>query len=104
MPPSLVLAVLAFAGWGGADEQWVRARSAHVEVLSDGTPGQARRAAERLEAFHRVLQSALGGMPGLFAADAPPPLVLAFRGESYGRYVPLRNGEPQEADGFILGG
>jgi tetratricopeptide (TPR) repeat protein len=83
---------------------WIRARSAHVEVVSDGTPDQARQAAEGLEVFHRVLQSALGGMPGLFASDAPPPLALAFRAGAYPSYVPRRDGDPQEADGFILGG
>ena len=83
---------------------WTRARSPHVEVLTNGSEAQARRAAEHIETFHRVLQSALAPLPGL-VEGAPPPLVLAFRdAPSFSRFVPLRNGEPQEVDGVILGG
>lgn len=107
MGPRLFAALVVMAAGASplaAAFAWVRARTAHVEVLTDGSEEQARRAAAQLEVFHRVLQAALRGVPGLLE-DRRPPLVLAFRGdESYARYLPLRNGEPQEADGFILGG
>jgi tetratricopeptide (TPR) repeat protein len=99
----LVLASLAGAPAAGA-ESWVRARSPHIEVLTNGSEAQARRAAEHIETFHRVLQSALAPLPGLFEGSRPP-LVLAFRdAHSFSRFVPLRDGEPQRVDGVILGG
>src|SRR5687767_5868555 len=99
----LTAAVLAAAG--SADgETWVRARSPHAEVLSDGSEAQAKRAAAHVEVVHRVLQSALAPLTGL-AEGSPPPLVLAFRDrQSFARYLPLQDGEPQEVGGIVLGG
>jgi tetratricopeptide (TPR) repeat protein len=97
-----VFAAIAITGTASADEAWVRARAPHVEVLTNGSAADAQRAAARVETFHRVLQAALLPLP---APAGPPPLVLAFRDTaSFKRFLPLRNGEPQEVDGVILGG
>jgi len=99
-----VILALTFASHVAAAEAWVRARTPHAEVLSNGSEAQARRAAEHLEVFHRVLQSALAPLPGLVEGSRPP-LVLAFRdAQSFSRFLPLRDGEPQQVDGIILGG
>ena len=100
-----LLVLASLPGISAAADTWVRARSPHVEVLSNGSEAQARRAAEHVEIFHRVLQSALAPLPGLVEGSRPP-LVLAFRdAQSFARFRPLRNdGAPQEVDGVILGG
>ena len=102
MRAGLVIAILVSAEWTAANEEWTRARSPLVEVLSNGTEAQARRAAAHLEAFHRVMEAALAP---LAVAPAAPPLVLAFRDRaSFMRVLPLRKGEPQDVGGIILGG
>ncbi len=105
MRTTFLVVLASLTGVRVADaETWVRARSPHVEVLSNGSEAQAGRAAEHIETFHRVLQSSLAPRPGL-ADGARPPLVLAFRdAQSFSRFAPLRKGEPQEVDGVILGG
>ena len=100
--PALVLAVVVPAPAVAADT-WVRARSAHAEVLTDTSEAQARRLAAHADVVHRVLQSALA--PVAAPADSRPPLVLAFRDEqAFSRSLPVRDGEPQEVGGIILGG
>jgi tetratricopeptide (TPR) repeat protein len=99
----IVLCVVALGGSAQAGEEWVRARSPHAEVLTDGTEAQARRAAERIEAFRRVLEPALA--PLSLAGDQRPPLVLAFRSRAaFASVLPHRNGAPHDVDGVILGG
>jgi hypothetical protein len=100
----LVLALMGLTGPVSAEEPWTRARSPRVEVLTDGSEAQARHAAGHVETFHRVLQSALTGVPRA-AEDGRPPLVVAFRDRaSFSRFVPLRDGDPHDVDGVILGG
>lgn len=104
MESGFVFALLALARWGAADEEWTRARSPRIEVLTNASAAEARRAAEHVDALHRVLQSALAPLPRLFEGSRPP-LVLGFRDrQSFSRFLPLRNGEPQQVDGIILGG
>ena len=86
----------------GAEESWVRARSARVEVITDASPAYARAAAEHVDAFDRVLRSVL---PAVSAPDARPPLVLALADAgSFARFVPAHVGEAHAVDGVILGG
>jgi len=87
-----------------ADGRWVRARGAHAEVLTSGSEVQARRAAEHVETVHRVFQAALAPLP-LRPEGSRPPLVLAFRDRgSFTSVLPLRDKQPQQVDGLILGG
>jgi tetratricopeptide (TPR) repeat protein len=104
MRNALVLALIGLTGPASAEEAWVRARSPHAEVLSNGTATQARRAAEHVEAVRRVFAAALAPLP-LAVEEARPPLVLVFRDRgSFSGVLPLRDNEPQQIDGLILGG
>jgi tetratricopeptide (TPR) repeat protein len=81
---------------------WVRARTAHFDVLSDGGPAAAGPAAAALARFHRVLEELLPAPP----TDGEGPLVvLAFTSEdSFRSCVPRHRDEPREVDGFFQGG
>jgi tetratricopeptide (TPR) repeat protein len=100
----LVVAILAAAQWVGASDQWVRARTPHADVLSNGTATQARRAAEHVETVRRVFHAALSPL-SLAGEESRPPLILVFRDRgSFNGVLPLRDNEPHQIDGLILGG
>jgi hypothetical protein len=93
-----LLLCIFLAPSAGADD-WVRARSAHFEVLSDASPERARGLTVALERFRRVLAAVLGRGPG--SVDAPT-VVVAFRDQdSFAPFRPLYRGRAQEVEGYL---
>ena len=81
---------------------WVRVRTGHFELLSDGGAAAARPAAAALVRFDRVLKEVL---PEPAAAGDGPLVVLGFTNdESFRSCVPRHGGEPRAVDGFFQGG
>ena len=79
---------------------WVRARSAHFEVLSDAGETPARQAAERLERLRQVL---VGLLPPRLAAERPITLLLLADGHLFALLVPAGR-RHQDVAGFFRGG
>jgi tetratricopeptide (TPR) repeat protein len=105
-PRSLALATALAAslvpGASPAAAEWVRVRTPHFDLLSDGGAAAARPAAAALARFHRVLEGLLPAPPGM---PDGPLVVLAFTSEgSFRSYVPQHGGEPRSVDGFFQGG
>lgn len=105
-PRSLALAAALAAtlvpGASPAAAEWVRVRTSHFDLLSDGGAAAARPAAAALTRFHRVLEGLLPAPPD---ERAGPLVILAFTSESRFRsYVPQQGGEPRSVEGFFQGG
>ena len=105
-PRSLALATALAASLvpdaSPAAAEWVRVRTPHFDLLSDGGAAAARPAAAALARFHRVLEGLLPAPPGV---PDGPLVVLAFTSEgSFRSYVPQHGGEPRSVDGFFQGG
>jgi len=85
-----------------AESAWVRVRTEHFDLLSDGGAAAARPAAAALARFRRVLEEAL---PAPRTGGEGPLVVLAFTSEdAFRSCVPRRGGEPRGVDGFFQGG
>src|SRR5215470_10989783 len=76
---------------------WTRIRTAHVELLTDGSPEAGRALGRELERFERAVSS-LAPPP---AGDVPPIVLYAFRDlDSFRPFLPEFRGRRQEVGGF----
>ncbi len=80
---------------------WVRARSAHFEVLSDAGEVPAREAAERLERLRRALVELL---PPRLDTERPITLLLLADEGRFAALVPAGQRPHQDVAGFFRGG
>jgi tetratricopeptide (TPR) repeat protein len=99
-----VLAIVGAAAAFGASSagavqtsSWSRIRTAHVELLTDGSPETGRTLGRELERFERTVSS-LAPAPG---EDVPPIVLYAFRDlDSFRPFLPEFRGRAQEVGGF----
>src|SRR5262249_59012591 len=74
-----------------------RVRTAHVELLTDGSPDAGRALGRELERFERAVSS-LAPPP---SEDVPPIVLYAFRDlDSFRPFLPEFRGRAQEVGGF----
>ncbi|MEZ5290810.1 MAG: DUF1570 domain-containing protein [Vicinamibacterales bacterium] len=79
---------------------WQRVESPHFHVLGDAGAGALRRAAERMEQLHLLLESL-----GPSDRRAPDTTVLVFRDRtSYRPFLPIYNGAVHEVGGYFQPG
>jgi tetratricopeptide (TPR) repeat protein len=80
---------------------WVRARSAHFEVLSDAGEAPARQTAERLE---RLRQALVELLPPRLDAERPITLLLLADEGLFARLVSAEHRQHERVAGFFRGG
>jgi TonB family protein len=107
MPTGRLRCLLLFALLGtilssaSAAERWLRARTAHFEMLSSASESESRRILTSLEQFRANF---LASFPFRGASEPRTTIVLFDSDRQFRPYKPLYQGRPKEVAGFFLPG